>query len=99
MIGSLLHIRTMLCQLNSTQSTILRISACTIEAGLPVRPVFALSACVGTCDALLRLISIHTPIRVWIDQWSALSHPYGTLAFDCTQQSVLKQRDCLRNAE
>ena len=59
MIGSLLHSRTMLCRLSPTQSTILRISVCTIEAGLPVRSVFALSVCVGASNAVLQLISIH----------------------------------------
>ena len=96
MIGSLLHIRTMLCQLSPTQSTILCISACTIEAGLPVRSVFALSACVGASNAVLRLISMHMRIctllpYVWIGQWSALSHPYVTLAFDCKEQYSSKE--------
>ena len=58
MIGSLLHSRTMLCQLSPAQSTILCISACTIEAGLPVRSVFALSVCVGASNAVLYGIHI-----------------------------------------
>ena len=48
----------MLCQLSPAQSTILCISACTIEAGLPVRSVFALSVCVGASNAVLYGIHI-----------------------------------------
>ena len=58
MIGSLLHSRTMLCQLSPTQSTILHISVCTIEVGLPVRSIFALSVCVGASNAVLYGIHI-----------------------------------------